>query len=223
MAAETARSARRPKTDPTAYDLYLRGSALVWSNNQFADALLLLEQAIARDPAYGPALAWAATCCFRMLLMEQSQDRDADRSKGVNFAKRALEVAGNDPGIMVNAAHFLAFVGEDIGTMLTLIDRALALNPSFARGWHTSGAMRVWAGQHDIAVEHAETAMRLSPRDRVGPTHSIIGNAHFFAQASRKPCRGCFSRSRSSRTPRLLTGFSQPAMRIWAGLTTRKR
>ena len=117
-----------------------------------------------------------------MLLMEQSQDRDADRSKGVNFAKRALEVAGNDPGIMVNAAHFLAFVGEHIGTMLTLIDRALALNPSFARGWHTSGAMRVWAGQHDIAVEHAETAMRLSPRDRVGPTFSIIGNAHFFAQ-----------------------------------------
>jgi len=181
-AAEAARSARRPTTDPTAYDLYLRGSALAWSNNQFSDALLLLEQAIARDPAYGPALAWAATCCFRLLLMEQSHDREADRSKGVGFAKRALEIAGNDPAIMVNAAHFLAFVGEDIGTMLTLIDRALTLNPSFACGWHASGAMRVWAGHHDIAVEHAETAMRLSPRDRVGPTYSVIGNAHFFAQ-----------------------------------------
>jgi TolB-like protein/class 3 adenylate cyclase len=181
LTAETARSVNRPTSDPTAYDLYLRGSALVWSDRQLREALRLLEQAIVCDPGYGPALAWAATCCFRMLLTEQSEDREADRSKGVEFARRALEVAGNDPSIMVNAAHFLAFVGEDIGTMLALIDRALALNPSFARGWHTSGAMRVWAGQHDVGIKHFETALRLSPRERVGPSYSAIGYAHFLA------------------------------------------
>jgi hypothetical protein len=30
-----------------------------------------------------------------------------------------------------------------------LIDRALALNPSFARGWYRSGILRLFAGQPD--------------------------------------------------------------------------
>ena len=64
--------------------------------------------------------------------------------KGADFARRALEVAGDDPGILANAAFALAYFGEDIGVMTTLLDRALALNPNFARGWHLSGALRLW-------------------------------------------------------------------------------
>ena len=50
--------------------------------------------------------------------------------------------------------------------MMALVDRALALNPNFARGWHISGVLRLWAGQPDIAIEHVEAALRLSPRAR---------------------------------------------------------
>ena len=58
QAAETARSAYRPTTDLTAYDLYLRGHALFWSSaRNVREALRLLEEAIERDPRYGPALA----------------------------------------------------------------------------------------------------------------------------------------------------------------------
>ena len=71
----------------------------------------------------------------------------------------------NDPGILANAAFVLAYFGEDIGAMIGLVDRALALNPSSARGWHSSGVIRWWAGQPDLAIEHAEAALRLSPRD----------------------------------------------------------
>jgi TolB-like protein/class 3 adenylate cyclase len=183
QAAETARSAGRPTSDLTAYDLYLRALAMVWSPaRQVPEALHLLEQAIARDPSYGPALGWAATCCFRLLLDGQSANPEADRKKGIDFASRALEVAGNDPGTLVNAAHALAFFGEDIGAMTALVDRALVLNPSFARGWHNSGALRIWAGHGDAGIEHLETALRLSPRERVGPTRTAIGAAHFFAR-----------------------------------------
>src|SRR5262249_39602354 len=63
-----------------------------------------------------------------------------------------------------------------------LADRALVLNPSFARGWHISGMLRLWAGQPDVAIEHNETALRLSPRARVGSSLSVIGQAHFFAR-----------------------------------------
>jgi adenylate cyclase len=183
QAAETARSAGRPTADLTAYDLYLRAYAMMLSSTrQVPEALRLLEQAIVRDPYYGPALAWAAHCCFRLLVDERSDDRDADTRKGADFARRALEVAGDDPGILADAALALAYFGEDIGAMMVLVDHALALNPSFARGWYISGALRLWAGQSDIAIEHFEASLRLSPRARVGPARIGIGGAHFFSR-----------------------------------------
>jgi TolB-like protein/class 3 adenylate cyclase len=179
--AEAARSTDRPTTDLTAYDLYLRAHAMISSSaRQIPEALGLLEQAIARDPHYGPALAWAAQCCFWLVSEYRSEDREADRVKGSKFARQALEVAGDDPGILANAAHALAYFGEDIGAMTALIDRALALNPNYARGWHISGTLRNWAGQPDIAIEHAETALRLSPRSR--RSRFPIGVAHFFSR-----------------------------------------
>jgi adenylate cyclase len=183
QAAETARSAGRPTNDLTAYDLYLRAYAMVLSSaRQSPGALRLLEQAIERDPGYGPALGWAAHCCLRLLMDGRSEDPEADRRKGANFARRALEAAGDDPSTLASAAHALAYFGEDIGAMMALVDRALALNPNFARGWHISSVLRLWAGQSDIAIEHVEAALRLSPRARVGSSFLPIGMAHFFAR-----------------------------------------
>jgi adenylate cyclase len=141
-----------------------------------------MEQAVARDPHYGPALAWAAFCCHRLHFDGRSEDPEADRLKGVDFARRALEVAGDDPGVLANAAHALAYFGEDIGAMMALVDRALALNPNFARAWFISGNLRVCAGQPDIAIEHAEASLRLSPRARAAATLVVIGAAHLVGR-----------------------------------------
>ncbi len=64
---------------------------------------------------------------------------------------------------------------------MALVNRALALNPSFARGWYISGVIKLWAGQPDVAIEHVEASMRLSPRAPIGPALGVIGGAHFFA------------------------------------------
>ena len=180
--AETARSVTRPPTDITAYDLYLRAYATHMSAGpQAGGALRLLEQAIERDPYYGPALALAAVCCGRRYTIGGSEDPEADNRKAASFARRALQVAGEDPAVLANAAYALAFLGEDIGAMMALVDRALALNPSFARGWYISGTLRLLAGQLDTAIEHAENSLRLSPRERVGWAQFVIGAAHFFS------------------------------------------
>jgi adenylate cyclase len=81
--------------------------------------------------------------------------------------------------VLVNAAGSLGYFGEDIDAMIALVDRALALNPSFARGWHASGCLRLWAGQLDLAIEHERTSLRLSPRTRVGWALNVIGGAQF--------------------------------------------
>jgi TolB-like protein/DNA-binding winged helix-turn-helix (wHTH) protein len=183
QAAETARSAARPTDDLTAYDLYLRAYAMFLSSaRQIPEALRLLERAIARDPRYGPALAFAAVCCFRLLYDDRSDDWEADRLKGADFARRALEVAGDDPGVLANAALALAYFGEDIGAMVTLVDHALALNSNYARGWHIGGLLRIWAGEPNSAIEHLEAALRLSPRARIGLSHTDLGTAHFYCR-----------------------------------------
>ncbi len=64
--------------------------------------------------------------------------------------------------------------------MIGLVDRALVLNPSFARGWYLSALIRVFAGQPGLALEHIETALRLSPRERMGQPVSVMGTAYFF-------------------------------------------
>ena len=64
--------------------------------------------------------------------------------------------------------------------MIGLVDRALALNPSFAGGWFRSGLLRLFAGQPDLAIEHIETSLRLSPRERMGQPLSVMGMAYFF-------------------------------------------
>jgi adenylate cyclase len=182
QAAETARSTSRPTNDLTAYDLYLRAYAIILSSRQFAEALRLMEQAIARDPRYGPALAWAAVCCSVLLRENRTDDRAGSRLKGADFARRALEVAGDDPGVLAHAAQALTYFGEDIDAMMALVDRALALNPNYARGWHISGILRMNAGQLDIAIAHAEAAMRLSPRARVGTPFAVIGQSLFLSR-----------------------------------------
>jgi hypothetical protein len=93
-----------------------------------------------------------------------------------------MDVANDDPAVLVNAAYALTYLGEDIGAMIALIDRALGLNPSFARGRHVSGVVRLWAGQPELAVEHTKIALRLSPRARLGASLNIIGAGHFYCR-----------------------------------------
>jgi len=181
QAAEVRRSVARPTHDVTAYDLYLRALATYYpiTKDRLLEAVELLHQAIAIDRYCGPALSLAAMCQMR-LFREGWDEEPETAAKGVDLARQALQVAGDDPGILANAAFVLANFGEDIGAMMALVDRALTLTPSFSRGWFLSGVLRLWAGQHDLAIEHAETALRLSPRERTGTPLSLIGEAHFF-------------------------------------------
>jgi TolB-like protein/class 3 adenylate cyclase len=180
--AEMRRSAASPTTDLSAYDFYLRALAALYpiTKDQTFEALGLLDQAIAIDRHYGPALSWAAICHTHLLREGWAEEPETSRRKASDLARRALQVAENDPGILANAAHVLARFGEDIGAMIGLVDRALAINPSFARGWYLSGTLRLWAGHPDLAIEHVETSIRLSPRERMRQPLFVMGMAYFL-------------------------------------------
>ena len=182
QAAEIARSADHRTTDLTAYELYLRAlpNCHSWDRERIHTALELLEQAIERDPSFGPALALAARCHHHFDRLGGAQDPDLHRRAAVDYARRAVRAAPDDPTTLGNAAGVLGSFGGDINPAIALADRALVLNPSFAGGWRMSGWLRLWAGDLDVAIEHFETAFRLSPRERDGAHSMGIGEAQFL-------------------------------------------
>ena len=184
QAAEIRRSATRLTTDLSAYDLHLRALAVFFpmAKERVIQALGLFDQAIAIDPYYGPALSMAAICHMHLVISGWVEAPETSSRKAIELARQALEAGENNPSVLAGAAFVLAYFGEDIGAMIGLVDRALALNPSYARGWYLSGVLRLWAGQPDLAIEHAETSLRLSPRERMGMGQPLFvtGTAYFF-------------------------------------------
>ena len=96
------------------------------------------------------------------------------------MARQALRCAPDDPDALANAAVVLGSLGEDIDLAISSIDRSLALNPSFARGWVWSARLRNYAGEPDVAIEHYKRSLRLSPRDRMGTFSLPLGMAYFL-------------------------------------------
>ena len=183
QAAEIRRSVDRPTSDLTAYDLYLRALAQSPSEQGIVAALDLLRRAIELDPHYASALAGAAFCHMRLHLSGWSKDPNKEQREGVNLVRRPIQVTSDDPGVLAWSAYVLAYFGEDIDAAIQLIDRALALNPSFAYGWLWSGWLRLWAGQPELAISHFEASLRLSPHARMASTVIMgIGVGYFFAQ-----------------------------------------
>jgi adenylate cyclase len=86
--AEIRRSAERPTSDLTAYDLYLRAlsHAYTWEKEDIVAALDLLGQAIGHHPRYGSALALAAECHLFLHLNGWTNDPELNRREGVDYA-----------------------------------------------------------------------------------------------------------------------------------------
>src|SRR6266496_4025702 len=97
QAAEMRRSAARPTTDLTAYDLYLRALAVSFpvTKERVIAALGLLEQALAIDPRYGPALSWAAICHMNLDRASWAEEPETNRRKAGDLARQALQAGEN--------------------------------------------------------------------------------------------------------------------------------
>jgi TolB-like protein/class 3 adenylate cyclase/Tfp pilus assembly protein PilF len=178
-AAEIRRSSERPTPDLTVYDLYLRALPdwASYEKHRIVRALDLLEKAIERDPEYGPVLALAAHCHS---WLAAAGDTRGNSGTALELARRALRAAPEDPEVLAAGAYVLGIHGEDIAVAISLVDRALALNPSFARGWLGSGLLRAFAGNPDLALEHFTTFQRLDPSERFPAALTAVATALFF-------------------------------------------
>ncbi len=183
-AAEIERAKRKPTGSLDAYDYFLRGMASQyrWTKESISEALMLFYRAIELDPDFAPAYGMAAWCYTHRKHWGWVTDRAREIAETARLARQAAVLGGNDAVALGTGGIALTFVVGELDEGAAMIDRALALNPNLATTWLVSGWQRIYLGEPDLAIEHFNRAMRLSPFDPFTfLAHGGLAHAHFFA------------------------------------------
>src|SRR5262249_26278901 len=182
--AEIERTKHKPTERLDAYDHYLRGMASFYqfTRDSNSEALRLYYRAIELDPDFALAHGWAAMCYSQRKANGWTTDRAHEIAETTRLVRRAVTLGKDDAVALATGGYALAYLVGDAEGGSTFVDRALVFNPNLARAWYSSGWVRNWLGQSDLAIERFAHAMRLSPLDpgislmQIGTAH-----AHFFA------------------------------------------
>ena len=153
--AEVERAKRKPTESLDAYDYFLRGteSLYVQTRESTIEALPLFHKAIELDPDFSSAYAMAAFCYTQRKSGGWVTDRAQETAEAARLAWKAVELGKGDAAALCRAGHTLAYVVEDFDGGALFIDRALLLNPNLASAWYSSGWLRVWIGEPEVAIK----------------------------------------------------------------------
>jgi len=174
-----------PKPELDAYSCTLRGldNLHQWTKDGIGEALHLFQKAIEIEPEYASAYAMAAYCYVQRQSYGWITDRPAETAECVQLALRAAELGKDDALALAKAAHAISAVGGDVEGGASLIERAIRLNPHLTAAWYVSGWIMLWLGKPEVAIQHLQHAMKLSPNDRlVFKIHAAVAYAHFFSR-----------------------------------------
>ena len=180
--AEMRKSTSRPTANLGSYDLYLRAIFLFRTSRreEIAQSIELLDRAIALDPSFAIALSQACVNLRQVVDHGWTDDPQAARRKGLDYAERALKLASDDARVIAQVAMSLPGLDGRMTRALPLIERAIALNPSSGFIWLASGSLQLRNGDPDKAAAQLEVAMRLDPISSMnGFMRTYLASARF--------------------------------------------
>ncbi len=182
-ATEIERARRKRPDSLDAYDCVMRAMPTVWSNDPetATQALELLERAMALDPDYALAKSMASWCHAQQAMYLRSSDPQRDRKRALALAEEAARLDSNDPLVLTTLSAAYTLSGR-LDRASTLIERALQLDPNSAWAWQRSGWIHVYRDQPELALDHFNHGLRISPFDPINFNSYIgMGVAHFAA------------------------------------------
>ena len=185
--AEIERAQRKPTTDLSAYDLYLRALPHVypWTAADPAIAGPLLEEAIARDPKFARAYVTLGYAMMHAIFPGWQADYRAAQVRSQELARHALSLDSSDPLVLARAGFLLSMPNGEIELGKSLLSRAMELGPNLVEAWARSGWASIWTGELDAAVVQLARAERLDPlAPTIVATWTAQGAVNFF---SRRP------------------------------------
>jgi TolB-like protein len=147
----------------SAFDHYLRANDLLRPMDMPAmiAACDELDSAVHENPQYASALAmraWIAT-----LLVPHG--RRVDEAAEIARCRKALSHGAFDCDALSMAGYSLGFFERNPQSGIGYLRRALAINPSSARGHDHLGWLLLYSGQANEALIHFDKGLALSPID----------------------------------------------------------
>jgi adenylate cyclase len=182
--AEIERSRRKRPQDLGSYDYTMRAMPHVWAleKDESAQAIELLEKALAIDPKYPLALSLAGWCHAQRSVYNWADDIAESQRKAQSLAERAAQMSGDDPIILAVLGTVHTFL-RNHGTARVLLERAVTLDPNAAWAWSRLGWVECYADQPKKSIENFERALRLSPIDPINFNNYVgIGSSHEISQ-----------------------------------------
>jgi len=186
--AESRRANAEQATDPDAIDQRLHAMAIIAASPSPEHSLSArqhLEDSVRLDPRSAESWALLANVLINDYLNHWNETK-VSLQGGQNLLQRAADAVKEalkiDPSVAM-AHHADGFVrrakGDHQGA-LDAFDRAVQLDPNFARAWSQKANQLVMVGRAKEAPPLVLKAITLSPRDPyLGSFYWVIGRAYF--------------------------------------------
>jgi tetratricopeptide (TPR) repeat protein len=145
-----------------------------------AKAISLLEDAVERYPLYGPAHSMLS---FALLFAGQMgwSDLALVRETAGKLAHKGLALDDQDSWAH-GALGYMHVMDRNSNEAILAYSKAIDLSPNFAAGYGWRGFAKAHAGLFEEAIEDANVAFRLSPKDPLNVIFvGVTGLAHYLA------------------------------------------
>jgi TolB-like protein len=167
---------QKPTENLAAYDLYLKGKALIrktelnWNivgpGQSLTDSIEFLNQAVQIDPAF--ALAYCAACHAHDLFYIASDPTPARRALGDAAIQAALHLRPDLPDVHLAYAYHLYFCYRDYDQALKHLEIAKTGLPNNPEAIELQGFMDRRQGRFQEAVSEFKAALELDPQNPQG-------------------------------------------------------
>lgn len=163
--AEIERAKRKLSADLDSHDYFLRGMALINQYDFSEETRLFFQKAWKLNPDYAAAYAMDAWISMNQRATFGKALSDERRDEAVRLANTAADLANDDALVLARAAHVLVNLDRQFDRAMSMVDKAVALNPNHGGVWHARSQVAFTCCNPDECIRSMAQSIRFNPKD----------------------------------------------------------
>lgn len=163
--AEIERAKRKLSTDLDSHDYFLRGMALINQYDFSEETRAYFQKAWKLNSDYAAAYAMDAWISMNQRATFGKALSVEQRDEAVRLANIAADLANDDAFVLARAAHVLVNLDRQFDRAMSMVDKAVALNPNHGGVWHARSQVAFSCCNPDECIRSMAQSIRFNPKD----------------------------------------------------------